>query len=180
MLSVEILTFESNDLLICKVANLIRNVAKRAVEERGIFSIVLSGGSTPATLYSMLVHEPYRSEIDWDAAYIFWGDERCVPPDHPESNFGQAQRLLLEPLAISEDHLYRIRGELEATEAAEHYSALIMGYFESYGPDSQFDMVLLGLGADGHTASLFPDCYLEADECFAVPVSAAYEDRASA
>lgn len=134
--------------------DLLVELGREAVADHGSFSIALSGGSTPRYLYSLLASPKYRNSIDWDAAELFIGDERNVPPDAPESNYRMVQEILSDPLGIKADRVIRWRTELEDVEkvAAEYQTVLI----ERLGADARFDMVLLGLGSDGHTASLFP------------------------
>ncbi len=125
------------------------------------FSVVLAGGSTPRGLYNLLAAESEdRSIIDWSRVHFFWGDERCLPPEHSESNYNMAYNAMLRDLNLNfnkpETHIHRIIGEEEPSRAAELYTAVIEEYFG--GIDKvRFDLVLLGLGADGHAASLFPD-----------------------
>jgi 6-phosphogluconolactonase len=116
------------------------------------FSLVLSGGSTPKALYEMLAAEPYRSQLNWSKVEIYFGDERCVPPDHPDSNYLMAHTAMLSKLPIPEPNIHRMRGELSPEQAATEYGQLLKAKFQSNGPD----IILLGMGDDGHTASLFP------------------------
>ena len=120
--------------------------------------ILLSGGRTPEPMYRLLASEPTRSRIDWNAVECYFGDERPVPPDHPDSNYGLVRRTLIEPLGLRAPRTYRIRGESNDLElAAMRYEALLRSRFAKYPPeDPAFDLVFLGLGAEGHTASLFP------------------------
>lgn len=126
--------------------------ADEAIAERGKFTFVLAGGSTPKALYELLASDPYRSRIDWVHTEVFFGDERGVPPDHPESNFAMAHKALLSKVPIPGDNIYRMRGEIDATEAAKEYGLMLKEKFGSGGAD----LTLLGLGDDAHTASLFP------------------------
>lgn len=134
--------------------------ASAAIAERGRFSIALSGGSTPRPLYRLLAREPWAETIDWSHVDVFWGDERCVGPDHPDSNYRMARRALLDHVAIPKDRVHRILGELPAREAAAAYQVELRRVL---GDEGRLDLVLLGLGSDGHTASLFPgtDAVLE-------------------
>ncbi len=121
------------------------------------FSVVLAGGSTPRGLYNLLASGSEGCSIDWSRIHFFWGDERCLPPEHPESNYNMVYNAMLRDLNLNqpETHTHRIIGEEEPGRAAELYTAVIEEYFS--GRDKvRFDLVLLGLGADGHTASLFP------------------------
>ncbi len=138
-------------------------IARMAVESialDGQFSIALSGGSTPKTLYEVLASEPYRSRIDWTKVEVFFGDERCVPPDHPESNYRMAREALLSKVPIPGDNIYRMRGEIDPEEAAVEYGQMLKEKFPSTGSGQAWEgglnLVLLGMGDDGHTASLFP------------------------
>jgi 6-phosphogluconolactonase len=133
-------------------AELIVNFADAAIELRGAFSIVLSGGSTPKALYSLLATEPFRSSIDWTRVHVFFGDERCVPPDDSESNYRMARESLLLKVPVPGDNVYRICGEIDPHEAAKEYGETLQDYFADSGPD----VGLLGMGDDGHTVSLFP------------------------
>ena len=134
-------------------------IAKHSFEDRGGFNVVLSGGSTPRGLFSLLAaDEALRAQVPWRKTNFFWGDERHVPPDHPDSNFRMAKEVLLSKLAVDPKRIWRIKGEIENTEtAAEEYERTLIGHF--YLAEVQlprFDLVLLGMGPDGHTASLFP------------------------
>jgi 6-phosphogluconolactonase len=126
--------------------------AESAIEIRESFSIVLAGGSTPKSLYMLLATEEVRSSIDWTRVHVFFGDERCVPPDHAESNYRMAREALLAKVPVPGDNIYRIPGEADPAEAAQDYDATLKDYFADTGPD----VALLGMGDDGHTASLFP------------------------
>ena len=118
------------------------------------FSLVLSGGSTPEALYRQLAQIPYSDAVDWARLHLFWGDERCVPPDHPQSNYRMARRALLDHVPVPPEQIHRMHGELPAEEAAEAYANELAQFFGDRQP--QFDLILLGMGVDGHTASLFP------------------------
>jgi 6-phosphogluconolactonase len=126
--------------------------AKQFIDEHHRFSIALSGGSTPKALYQILATPQVASEIDWPKVEVFFGDERCVPPEHAESNYRMAREALLGKVPIPGDNIYRMRGEIEPEEAAKEYGLMLK---EKFG-DGGIDLMLLGLGEDGHTASLFP------------------------
>jgi 6-phosphogluconolactonase len=126
--------------------------AGHAVADRGVFSIALSGGHTPRTLYQLLAAEPLASKIDWPRWNIYFGDERCVPPDHPDSNYRMAREAMFDIAPVPVENILRMRGEIDPHEAAREYGELLRDRFDDLGPD----MVLLGMGDDGHTASLFP------------------------
>jgi 6-phosphogluconolactonase len=126
--------------------------AEAAIALHGHFSIALSGGSTPKAMFAVLAAEPLRSAIDWAKVHVFWGDERCVGPDHEQSNYRMAREALLAKVPVPGDNIYRMRGELDPREAAREYDQLLQEHFPSGG----VDLNLLGMGDDGHTASLFP------------------------
>jgi 6-phosphogluconolactonase len=126
--------------------------AEVAVELNHRFTIALSGGSTPRLLYELLASPAFRARIEWTKVEVFFGDERCVPPDHPESNYRMARQTLLAKVPIPGDNVYRMRGEIEPEEAAKEYGLMLQ---ERFG-DGGLDLILLGMGDDGHTASLFP------------------------
>lgn len=130
--------------------------AQQAVRERGRFMVALSGGKTPVDMYRLLAGE-MRDRVSWDRCYFFWGDERCVPPDHPESNYGFARRELLAHIPAPPEHIYRMKGELEPQRAAEEYERVLREVFNvAPGELPRFDLLPLGMGEEGHTASLFP------------------------
>jgi 6-phosphogluconolactonase len=133
--------------------------ANQAFAQKGMFSVALSGGSTPKTLYALLADDPaYRSKVPWDKMRVFFGDERHVPPDHSDSNYRMASEALFSKGVLKPEQIYRIKGELPNTEkAALEYQLVIRSYFQLQ--DGQFpklDLVLLGMGEEGHTLSLFP------------------------
>ncbi len=124
------------------------------VRGAGRFSIALSGGSTPKAMFQILAEEPYSIFLPWRSIYFFWGDERCVPPNHPDSNYRMANETLLSKVPIPHENIFRIPAEDEDHErAATSYSESIRKFFAG---EPHFDLVFLGMGADGHTASLFP------------------------
>lgn len=139
-------------------------LARVAVRVRGLFRVALSGGSTPRGAYQCLASEAFASQVDWQRVHVFWGDERCVPPDHPDSNFRMAKEALLDHVPLASEHVHRVRGELDPKLAAADYEETLRGAFypdlSASGandiPVPRFDLILLGMGDDGHTASLFP------------------------
>lgn len=131
--------------------------ANEAVRSHGRFTIALSGGSTPKALYQRLASERFRDRLPWDAIHLFWGDERHVPPDHAESNFRMVREAMLDRVPVPPGNVHRIRAEEEAERAAEEYEAAMRSFFAlAPGEWPRFDLVLMGLGPDAHTASLFP------------------------
>jgi 6-phosphogluconolactonase len=160
-------------------ASLIIRLARESVDTRGRFSLALSGGSTPGALYRLLATEPHAAKVPWPYVHLFWGDERCVPPDDPGSNYNLAYRTLISEVPIPDENVHRVPGELEPDAAALAYESALTGYF--CGPHTRLDLILLGLGADGHTASLFPgSAALEEKKRLALPVQAMYQDRPTA
>jgi 6-phosphogluconolactonase len=137
--------------------------AATAVQERGSFTVALSGGSTPRDLHRLLAdaNEPFRARLPWKEIHFFWGDERHVPPDHADSNYRMARETLLDPLSIPPENVHRILTENpDAAAAAAQYEEELRRFFPAQdgAPEAwpRFDLVLLGLGPEGHTASLFP------------------------
>ncbi|HVO91212.1 MAG TPA: 6-phosphogluconolactonase [Terriglobales bacterium] len=150
------------EIILCRDAN---ELAQKAADQfvvlagqaRGRFSVALSGGSTPKALYSLLASPDYRARVDWARVHLFWGDERCVAPDHPESNYRMVREALLSGIPMPPENIHRMAGEIAPENAAAIYAAEIARFFQ-LDADAlpRFDLALLGLGEDGHTASLFP------------------------
>ncbi|MDP2157651.1 MAG: 6-phosphogluconolactonase [Nitrospirota bacterium] len=134
-------------------AKLFRDAAEQAIAEQGRFSVALSGGSTPRMLFRHL-GASYRKKIDWNRVHLFWSDERCVPRDHEQSNFKLAYDELISSIWIPLENVHRIKGELRPEEAAGYFEADMKKHFGEDRP--VFDLIMLGVGPDGHTASLFP------------------------
>ena len=132
-------------------------LANLYVTENGRFSVVLSGGSTPKSLYTLLATPEFCNSIRWSQVYLFWGDERCVPPDHPDSNYRMALEALISKVPIPKENIFRMKGERSPHDAADEYEQELIKYFNlTEATLPCFDLILLGLGEDGHTASLFP------------------------
>lgn len=136
-------------------------VVEGAILARGIASVALSGGSTPQMLYKLLASEPFSEQVDWARVHFFWGDERCVPPDHPDSNYYRAKTVMLDFIPVPPENIHRIPAEQKPEQAAEQYEETLLRFFSSLATEAErsqasFDLVLLGMGEDGHTASLFP------------------------
>ncbi|MFQ3580899.1 MAG: 6-phosphogluconolactonase [Chloracidobacterium sp.] len=150
-----LLVFPSADELARHAAASFVRHAAAAIASHDRFAVVLSGGSTPRIVFRKLASDEFAPQVDWSNVHFFWGDERAVPPDHPDSNFRLAQEHLLAPLGIPDSNIHRIESERPPDEAAARYDADLTAFFGD-GP-RRFDLVHLGLGEDGHTASLFPD-----------------------
>jgi len=134
-------------------------IASSCIARGGRFTMALCGGSTPRCLYGMLAGEPCRSRIDWQRVFLFWGDERCVAYDHPQSNFRLARETLLDQVPIPPENVFPMAQEAAPAEAARRYERnlrLFFGFSAAQKGFPVFDLILLGMGEDGHTASLFP------------------------
>jgi 6-phosphogluconolactonase len=172
----EIILCKDGDELNRKAAAQFTALASAAIARSGRFAVALSGGSTPKSLYSLLASPDFRDLIDWSRVHLFWGDERCVPPDHPDSNFRMVREALLAEIQIPDKNIHRMLGETEPGEAAAVYEAELKTFLGlEHGGWPRFDLIFLGLGEDGHTASLFPgtDAANEAEHLVAV----AYVER---
>lgn len=167
--------FKNLEELSYNAAELFIEQAANAIEERGRFLVALNGGSTPGRLFQLLATK-YREKVDWTKVHVFWGDERCVPPDDPGSNYAQAKEALLSHVPTPNANIHRVKGELEPADASKNY-AVTLGQFASPPLTfPRFDLVYLGMGEDGHTASLFPGSPVEVSEP-TLPVTAHYQDR---
>ncbi len=159
-------------------AELFARSAQEAVNERGRFLVALSGGNTPIPFFKLLAQLPYQKDLPWEKMDFFWSDERCVPRDHPESNYGQAREKWLAHVPVPSQHLHRAKGELKPSAAARDYQKQLEKFADPGQKWPRFDFVLLGLGSDGHTASLFPGSPLEIEPGLAViAVKGTYADR---
>ena len=170
----EVQVFTDLDALSLAVAGDIAEEVEAAVSERGRFSMALSGGRTPRLLYQLLASQ-FCEKIPWDAVHLFWGDERYVPEDHPDSNFAMALDSLISSVPLPPQNVHRIPTEIEPPErAAGEYELLLREFFiasDGDESDGTFDVVLLGMGEDGHTASLFPGSEaLDEKERWVMPV----------
>lgn len=126
--------------------------AREAIEKRGTFSVALSGGSTPTAVYQKVTAPPYSKQIEWDKVFLFWGDERSVPPTHSDSNYRAAMEAGFEKVPIPQEQIFRMVAETEIEANASKYEQTIQTVLQN----NPFDLVILGMGDDGHTASLFP------------------------
>jgi 6-phosphogluconolactonase len=172
----ELVVLPDPEALAHEAARRFVELTREAAGSRGRFSVALAGGSTPGRLYRLLSEEPYRSHVPWDAVHLFWGDERCVPPGDPGSNYRMAEENLISRVPIPSENVHRVRGELEPAAAAREYEQEIQDFY--CGPHARFDLILLGLGEDGHTASLFPDSpVLAVTQRLVAAATADYQDR---
>jgi 6-phosphogluconolactonase len=158
----QVARFPTADALTADAAGRFVSVAAQAVRERGRFLVALAGGSTPRGLYAALAMSEVASLVDWRRTHVFWGDERCVPPDDPASNYRLARITLLDRVAIPAANVHRIRGEDAPEQAAVAYERELRQVLDtpdgppSVRPGRRRDLVLLGMGGNGHTASIFP------------------------
>lgn len=153
--STTVKVFDTAEKLAHAAAAQFVELANDAVAEHDLFHVVLAGGSTPRRMYELLSGDEFRKEIDWTTVHLFFGDERFVPPDHPESNFRLAFEALISKVDIPAAHVHPIKIEADANSSAARYESELHDFYmdEEVPP---FDLVMLGLGEDGHTASLFP------------------------
>ncbi len=136
-----------------RAAHIFASCCEEAVSERGIFNIALSGGVTPIPFFQLISSRDWAERLPWDKIAIYWVDERCVGPDHKDSNYGMARRELLSHVQAT--HYYRMKGEGKPEEAAMAYEALLREHFKTIADIPRFDFILLGMGDEGHTGSLF-------------------------
>ncbi|MEM1010798.1 MAG: 6-phosphogluconolactonase [Planctomycetota bacterium] len=139
-----------------EAAEKVVHAAKLALGAQDTFTLGLAGGSTPKALYELLASDDFRKQIEWNRVEIFFGDERTVAPDHDDSNYKMAKAALLDHVPIPGDNVYRMKGELPPSEAAETYDALLADRFGTAADDAGIDLLLIGMGDDAHTLSLFP------------------------
>lgn len=147
-----VVIFENPQKLAEAAARAFVEKAAKAIAERGRFAVALAGGSTPKATYEVLARD-HASDVDWPDVHVFFGDERTVPPDHEDSNYRMAREALLDHVPVGSVH--RMQGELPPDEAAALYEEELLAFFEEEPP--VLDLVMLGIGGDGHTASLFPE-----------------------
>lgn len=149
-----LLIYPNQEELFEDLADYIIKIGKESIEQRGCFNFVLTGGNSPKKLYEML-SSTYKDQLDWSKVYFFFGDERNVMPDHESYNGLMAKKSILEPLNIAADHIFYVNTTLAPEKAAIEYNKAIVAHFD--GADLSFDLILLGMGDDAHTASLFPE-----------------------
>jgi 6-phosphogluconolactonase len=147
---------ETPEALAERVAQDFSALVNETLTKQERFSVALAGGQTPNQFYACLAKEPYKSSIPWAKIWFFWGDERCVPKEHVDSNFRMAAEALLQYVPVPPNHVVRMRGEEPPPQAAQEYEKFMRSFFRDSGLWPQFDLILLGMGTDGHTASLIP------------------------
>jgi 6-phosphogluconolactonase len=156
----------------------IASILIQAFHLRGNAFIALSGGSTPTGVYRALAQDQYRNSVPWNSVHFFWGDERCVPPADPESNYKNAYDNLLKDVPVDPEKIHRIKGEFSPQKAASDYTQVLLGFAESGHPWPIFDIAVMGMGEDGHTASLFPGTFNPGEDLHPViQVNGAYQNR---
>jgi 6-phosphogluconolactonase len=154
----EILVYPDLEDLSRNVAEEFVRLVEQAVRSSGRFTVALSGGETPQRLYQLLPEAAYSERVPWKSVHFFWGDERCVPPEHSESNYRMARELLLARIPVPEENVRRMAGEKQPQVAAAEYEQTLIDFFRlTPGEWPRFDLMLMGIGEDGHTASLFPE-----------------------
>lgn len=153
--STNVFIFDTAEQLATAAAERFVGYAREAMIGHGLFTVALSGGNTPRRVYELLATDPFKSSIDWATVHLFFGDERCVPPDHPDSNYGMVYEALISRVAIPAKNVQRIMGEGDPDENAQAYERELKSFFAGLSWP-RFDLALLGMGEDGHTASLFP------------------------
>ena len=146
--------FENADLLAKAAAEYFIKIAAEAIEEKGKFTVALSGGNTPGAMYKLLTDDFYSQQIDWKKCYFFWGDERCVPLHDKDNNAFNAKNIFLDKVPVPKKNIFVIPVDESPVNAAIYYEATIKIFFKTDKP--VFDLILLGMGDNGHTASLFP------------------------
>ncbi len=175
-LSPDVRIFDDLDALSHAAADLFTSAAAEAIQARGRFLTALSGGTTPMGLYGLLAGQPYRGQVQWGSVHVFWGDERCVPVEDLENTYRQVHDILLGRVPIPASNVHRVKTELEPEAAASDYALTLREFSEPPLDWPRFDLVLLGMGNDGHTASLFPGSPV-ATEAPALAVTGNYEGR---
>ena len=150
-------------------------IANKSIEERGRCLAALSGGSTPMRLYELLGNQ-FQNEVDWTQVHFFWGDERCVPVDDPGNSYGQAKKVLFDRINIPTENIHRVNSDLAPDSAATDYAHTLKLFSEPPLDWPRFDLALLGMGEDGHTASLFPGSPVDMDSP-TLAVTANYQGR---
>ena len=162
----DIQIFETEPELLTALASFFVEIAKKAIAERGECNVSLSGGRSPKKLYELLASPEYNQQIDWQKIYFFFGDERYVPADDPESNALMVQKALFDPMQIAPTQIFQVNTSFSPEKAAQDYTHTIAAHFKDQ--PIRFDLVLLGLGPDAHTASLFPFSSVLAEDSISI------------
>jgi len=172
----DIRIFDTPESLSRAATKLFIETSAQAIRQRGRFLVTLSGGNTPTELYKLLAQSPYKEQIDWPRIHVFWGDERCVPIEDSENSYRQAYDALLSHVPIPAENIHRIESDFEPAEVAKDY-ALVLKQFAAPSLDwPRLDLVLLGMGEDGHSASLFPGSEVKVSKP-TMAVTAQYQNR---
>ena len=164
--------FKTADEVLASLAEFFAKTAKEAIEKHDRFTVALSGGSSPKKLHELLVSD-YRDKVEWSKVWFFFGDERDVPLTDSQSNYLMAKNTLFDPLGIDPAHVFPVHTDLGAEEAAKQYTSNLIDFFD--GHNACFDLVILGLGDNSHTASLFPHTSVLRDE--SASIQALYIDE---
>ncbi len=152
------LVYDTTDRLARAAAEVFAKYAADGIATRGIARIAISGGSTPKRMFALLAQEPFASQINWQRLFLYWVDERCVPPTDADSNYRMTHEQLLSRVPLPAENIFRMEGERDPEDAASRYEATLRNTFRLEGAEAPaFDLVLLGMGDDGHTASIFPN-----------------------
>lgn len=159
----DVQVFDDPELVAREAAGLFVRLSVEAVAVRGAFSVALSGGSTPRRVYELLASDDYCTQVNWPSVHIFFGDERTVPPEHPDSNYRMANEALLSRVRLPAENIHRMEGVGDAAANASRYESGLRAFFGDVSWP-RFDLVMLGMGDDGHTASLFPGSAALAEE----------------
>ena len=172
--------YPDNEAMSNSLAERFVDSAKTAIGRNGSFSVALSGGGTPQLFFELL-GSTYADKVDWSKVHLFWGDDRCVPPDQDGSNYKQARLALIDHVPIPTNNVWRIKTELDCSHASTDYARQLQQFAQQFQPDAdapwpRLDFVLLGMGSDGHTASLFPQSEPCLDQATRVAV-ADYDGR---
>lgn len=152
---INILIFDTPEKVALAAAERFVANARAAIAEHGLFSVALAGGNTPRRVYELLASDPYKNRIEWSRVHLFFGDERGVPPDHADSNYGMVYKALMSAIEVPPSNVHRIAGERNPEVAAAEYEQALRAFYGQVDWP-RFDLALLGMGEDGHTASLFP------------------------
>ena len=172
----DIRIFDGLDTLSQAAAGLFIESCAQVILDRGQFLVDLCGGNTPLKLYELLAQSPYQEQMDWPHVHVFWGDERCVPVEDLQNNYRQAHDIWLGHVPVPAENIHRVPSELEPADASTAYALTLKGFASAPLDWPRFDLVLLGMGDDGHTASLFPGSEVNPPTP-TVAVTAKYQDR---